>query len=362
MRKKITIEEFIERSDKVHNNKYDYSYIKYSDTNTKVDIVCKIHGTFNQSPISHMSGRGCPECGNNKKVTTEEFIERCSKLHNNKYDYSLTKYVNKHKPISIICPEHGIFESTPQSHFFKKVGCKECSGRVTNTEEFIKKSSYVHNNKYDYSLVEYSGSKKKVKIICPEHGEFEQIANYHLTGCGCITCGGKNEKTNKEFIELSKSIHSDLYDYSLIEYKNNRTRVKIICKKHGEFKQIPYSHTGGSGCPTCNMSKGEKEIKNYLDNNNIKHKREKKFNDCLSINNVNLKFDFYLPNHNICIEFDGEQHFNINEYFGGLEYYKRIKENDNIKNKYCKNKKIKLIRIPYYDFNKIQEILNKEIK
>jgi hypothetical protein len=362
MRKLVTKEEFIERSNKVHNYKYDYSEIEYVNTNIKVSIICNKHGHFNQTPMSHLSGRGCPECGNNKKVTNEEFIERCSLLHNNKYDYSLTEYKSKSKPIKIICPEHGVFESTPQSHFFKKVGCKKCKGRVYNTEDFIKKSKLIHNNKYDYSLVEYKNNKSVVKIICPEHGVFEQIANYHLSGCGCKICGGTNEKTSECFIELSKSIHGDLYDYSLVEYKNNREKVKIICKRHGIFEQIPYSHTGGSGCPSCYESKGEREVKKYLDSNNIVYESQKKFDNCLSINYINLRFDFYLPEKNICIEYDGEQHFRVHEYFGGEEGYKTLKQNDNLKNKFCLKNNIKLIRIPYYDFNKISDILDNEIK
>lgn len=362
MRKLVTKVEFIERSNKVHNYKYDYSEIEYINTNIKVKIFCKTHGYYNQTPISHLSGRGCPECGNNKKVTNQDFIERCSVLHNNKYDYSLTEYKGKSKPIKIICPVHGIFQSTPQSHFFKKVGCKECKGRVYNTEDFIKKSKLIHNNKYDYSLVNYIGSKKKIKIICPEHGIFDQLANYHLSGFGCISCGGKEDKTSEDFIELSKSIHGDLYDYSLVEYKNNRTKVKIICRKHKVFEQLPYSHTGGSGCPSCYESKGEKEVKNYLDNNNIIYESQKRFDDCFSVRYVNLRFDFYLPDFNICIEYDGKQHFQINEYFGGEEGYKIIKQNDDIKNNYCLKNNIKLIRIPYYNFNKVSEILDNEIK
>jgi hypothetical protein len=357
MRNLVTKEEFIERSNELHINKYDYSHIDYINTSIKVSIFCNTHGYFNQTPMSHLSGRGCPECGNNKKVTNEEFIERCSLLHNKKYDYSLTKYISKSKPVKIICPEHGVFESTPQSHFFKKVGCRKCKGRVYNTEDFIKKSTLIHNNKYDYSLVKYIKNKNKVKIICTEHGVFEQVANYHLSGFGCISCGGKEEMTREEFIEISKSIHGDLYNYSLVEYKNNKTKVKIICRKHGVFEQLPYSHKGGSGCSSCFESKGEKEVKRYLNNNNIKYESQKRFDDCLSIRYVNLRFDFYLPEKNVCIEYDGEQHFHINEYFGGEEGYKTTKQNDEIKNNYCFKNNIKLIRIPYYNFDKMSEIL-----
>jgi hypothetical protein len=109
-------------------------------------------------------------------------------------------------------------------------------------------------------------------------------------------------------------------------------------------------------------SKGEKEVKNYLDNNDIIYESQKIFDDCFSVRYVNLRFDFYLPDFNICIEYDGKQHFHINEYFGGEEGYKIIKQNDDIKNNYCLKNNIKLIRIPYYNFNRVSEILDNEIK
>ena len=123
MRNKLTIEEFINKSNLIHKNKYDYSLIEYKDSKSKISIICKRHGVFNQTPNSHMSGKGCPECGNNQKVSNNDFIKRCSLLHKNKYDYSLTNYISKNRPVKIICKEHGVFELTPQSHFFKRVGC-----------------------------------------------------------------------------------------------------------------------------------------------------------------------------------------------------------------------------------------------
>jgi len=265
MRNKLTIEEFINKSNLIHKNKYDYSLIEYKDSKSKISIICKRHGVFNQTPNSHMSGKGCPECGNNQKVSNNDFIKRCSLLHKNKYDYSLTNYISKNRPVKIICKEHGVFELTPQSHFFKRVGCKLCKGRVKTTDDFIKKSNLIHNYKYDYSLSYYTGNKNKVKIICKEHGIFEQVANYHLSGGGCSICGGKNPKTTNDFLDNSILIHNNKYDYSLVDYKNNKTKVKIICKEHGIFEQVPYSHINGSGCPSCNESKGEKEIKIFLD-------------------------------------------------------------------------------------------------
>lgn len=122
-----------------------------------------------------------------RKLTTEEFIQKAQKIHGTKYDYSLVEYKKAHGRVKIICPEHGEFKQRSNNHLNGK-GCPKC-GQYSTKEEFIKKSDKIHNNKYDYSFVEYKDSKSLVKIICPEHGEFEQIPNSHLKGSGCKKCG-----------------------------------------------------------------------------------------------------------------------------------------------------------------------------
>lgn len=153
-------------------------------------------------------------------------------------------------------------------------------------------------------------------------------------------------KTTDQFIDDSVIIHGNKYDYSLVEYKNISIKVKIICKEHGIFEQTPSKHINSKqGCPFCNESKGENEIKMFLQNNNILFERQKTFNNCKNIKK--LKFDFYLPKYNTCIEYDGEQHFNSIKYFGGDYRLKYIKINDRIKDKFCIENNIKLIRISY---------------
>ena len=119
------------------------------------------------------------------------------------------------------------------------------------TEQFIERAKSVHGNKYDYSKVEYIDSKTKVCIICPKHGEFWQIPFGHLNGANCPECNSKKKQTQEEIIDRFKQIHKDRYDYSKVKYKNILTDVCIICHKHGEFWQTPHSHLKGSGCPKC---------------------------------------------------------------------------------------------------------------
>jgi len=120
----------------------------------------------------------------------------------------------------------------------------------------------------------------------------------------------KKNRLNKDlFIERSKKINNDKYDYSLVEYVKSHNKVKIICPKHGVFEQPPYVHLNGCGCSKCQISKGEEKIQEYLKYNNIEYLNQKSFNDCRY--KQLLKFDFYIPKYNMCIEYDGEQYFEI---------------------------------------------------
>ena len=216
----------------------------------------------------------------------------------------------------------------------------------------------MHGKKFDYSKVKYINSTTEVEIICREHGSFFQIPSGHLSGQQCPSCSGVKQKTTLEFISESKVIHNNLYDYSKVEYINNRTKVIIICLKHGEFEQSPKSHLRGHGCPKCNISKGELKVKELLENYNIKYIREYKFEDCVSIGGRKLPFDFYIKDMNLLIEYDGRQHFE--DVFGVVSFI-NLKQNDNIKDKYCELNNIELLRIKYDDensgFDKLKELI-----
>ena len=536
--------DFIKKSKKIHNNKYDYSEVVYIKSSIKVKIICPEHGIFEQKPNNHLNDKGCYYCGreitdNYCRSNNEEFINKSIKIHNDKYDYSKVDYYNWKTKVKIICPEHGVFEQTPNRHLGGN-GCKQCKININNknkhlvsppknkpskpnlpkiknnipkkadniqpkikpnlykikekdiinnftkkfkgytidiisykgsesklkmvhekcgnsfnlrygdiyyknhicdkchrSENFILKSKIKHNNYYDYSLVDYINSKTDVSIICPKHGEFIQKPLHHVRGSGCFLCSldkrskipwfgflnrlqnkfdkkweyscddwkgvskskinvycelhgkvpikstnllklitpclkcskissksGKDKRSDKEWDDIRKEkivelkkIHNNKYDYSKLVFRGAEYKVKIICPKHGEFKQLFRSHYyDENGCPICNNSKGENAIHRFLNEKNIKFESQKKFKII-----GRKSFDFYLPSYNTCIEYDGKQHFEPIEYFGGGKYFKRQKKSDNIKNKFCNDNNIKLIRIPYWEYDNIEYILDKKI-
>lgn len=223
--------------------------------------------------------------------------------------------------------------------------------RKLTTERFIERSKLIHDGRYNYSKVEYINARTNVCIICPIHGEFWQKPTHHLYSesdcplCGKINMSNKQRKTLDVFINSANLIHGNEYDYSNVIYINRHTEVYIICPIHGGFKQTPKYHLEGNGCPACRASKGEKMVKRWLMEHNINHVSEYKFDDCRNINP--LPFDFYLPELNVCIEYDGIQHFESIEHFGGIAGLKSTQKHDNIKNKYCIHNNIQLIRIRY---------------
>ena len=224
-------------------------------------------------------------------------------------------------------------------------------------QEFIDKAKFIHNNKFDYSLVEYTNNKNKIKIICPEHGIFEQEGCSHLKGNGCKKCFGRG-LTNEEYINKVKKIHNNKYDYSQTDYKGVFKKIKIICPEHGIFEQMSDKHLKGNGCPICRNSKGEKEIMKYFIENGVSFIHQKKFKECKDIKE--LPFDFYLPDINTCIEYDGRQHFEVIDRWGGLLGLIDQQKKDKIKTEYCETNNIKLFRISYKDNikNKLNEIIN----
>lgn len=297
------------------------------------------------------------------RKTNEQFIQECKQLHGELYDYKLVDYKSNKTKVKIICKSHGCFEKTPKCHIQLKQGCPKCSRESRKIirypfEEFIKIAKEKYKNFYEYEEFEYYSKSKLIKVICPNHGEYKIAYNNHLKykckRCYYENIGSNLKKTKEQFIKESIEIHGNMYDYSLVDYKNSRGKVKIICKIcNNEFFQTASNHLSGSGCNFCVKSKGEKLIEKYLLDNNIKYQTQFMFSDCRNVNP--LKFDFYLEDLKLCIEFDGVQHYDETSIYWSED----VKRNDIIKNDYCKINSINLLRIPYYRIKNIDSFLNK---
>lgn len=418
-----TQEEFIEKAKQVHGNKYDYSKVVYIKSKIKVEIICPVHGSFSQPPAMHLTGQGCPICStdsriNKLKLTTEEFIVQAKLVHGDRYDYSKTVYESMKFKVEIICKEHGSFFQLAKDHK-NGAGCQICAAKLrvlstrSNTEDFINKAKEIHNDKYDYSKVEYINRQTKVTITCPEHGNFEQQPNAHLSGQGCPLCGGRVQLTTKKFIENAKRVHGDRYDYSQtnyikaiepvaiicrehgifyqqpnnhtsgagcpkcitrfmdtdefikraraihgdkyeydkVKFVNSKDKVTITCRKHGDFIQIASDHIRGYNCPKCNYSKGEETISKILTKYNIEYIPQYKIPEV----EYRYRYDFYLPKYRLLIEFHGEQHYRPIDWFGGEEGFKDLQFRDKVKKTLAKLASYKFLEIKYTYLNKLSE-------
>lgn len=193
-----------------------------------------------------------------KKVTTEDFITRAKAVHGDRYNYSSVVYRSTHDKVEVICPVHGVFQVTPSNHL-KGRGCPKCSF-TRSTEDFIRNARKVFGNRYDYSKAIFKSAHDYITIICPEHGEFQIRAGNHIQGHGCAKCSKNKRYSTESFIEAAKKVHGSFYDYSEVDYVNAKTKVRIICPKHGAFEQIPSNHLKGIRCPRCGGEIGGQKI------------------------------------------------------------------------------------------------------
>lgn len=287
---KSTNYKFIIKAKKIHDNKYDYSKVVYVDAKIKVCVTCPKHGDFYQLPSKHLTGNTCPKCADeirniNNTKTNDEFIEESKIIHKNMYCYDKVKYINAKTNICIICKKHGEFLCTPNNHLRGK-GCPKCVGKNKITEEWIVEAKLIHGNKYNYYKVDYKKCNAKVCISCFEHGDFWQVAQYHLSG---------------------------------------------------------------NGCPACKQSKLEKDVSSILDKLNVKYERQYKplF---LKNGKGQQTLDFHLPDYNIAIECQGVQHFKPIDFAGkGKKWMNQLfeenKKRDDRKLKKCFVNNIKMIYV-----------------
>lgn len=305
MRRKITKEEFITKAVTQHGSKYNYDYVEFKKGTNKVVIICNTcHQAFEQDIYLHMLGNNCPFCAQHlrglcHKKTADDFILEAQKIHNNTYGYSKTFYKGYYVPVVITCKIHGDFLQKPSCHLMGS-GCQKC---------------YQEKNTYNQDL----------------------------------------------FIEKAQRVHQHIYDYSKVVYKGAHKSVEIVCKKHGSFWQVATTHLSGCGCPHCNASKGELRIERFLKRKKLFYSKQYRFKGCKS--RYTLPFDFAIFENEektklkCLIEFDGLHHFEAFDKFkmSSLDL-KKVQERDKIKDNFCLENSIILIRIKYDD--KVEQVLD----
>jgi len=375
-------EEVIKLCKEIHGDKYDYSITEGVQNKLgKIKYICPVHGVREQILHNHLQGKGCLECANIKykphnKFTNDSFLEKASKKHNLN-DYDWTDFdVNKRDEngkVEFCCKKHGKYWDWP-SNFIQGHGCHTCHGREKNDEEVREELSKLHPE-LDFSQTKYSerGKNQKIKVICPKHG-VQYISYYNLiNGQGCYYCGRektaiKKTITNEEFIKRAKNIFGDEYTYEHLDTYNRDEdgKVTITCKKHGDFKTLPTNFFKGVGCPICSESSLEREMRTFLEENNINYEYQcsKKRFKWLE----KQKLDFYLPDYNVAIECQGGQHFKPVDKFDGengfaktilLDLTKKVKcRKNNLPLFYYSNEKYDF---PYEVYTNKERLLN-EIK
>lgn len=365
MSKKISKEELFERFKKRHGDKFKYSLVIGDfDKSSVLNIICPIHGVFQQSADAHTK-YGCVACTGRKKNTQTEIIEQFKKIHGDLYDYSKTVYVNDNTKIEIICEKHGSFFQAPSGHKRQKHGCPKCSHEKIGkrckmaNDVFIEKCKKHHGNEYDLSLVNYQNGSNKIEIICKVHGNILVNARSLMTGHGCPKCGtnvraDKCRLTKDEFIIRAVKEHGNFYNYDKIDYNGRGSTIEIICPFHGKFKQKAGDHLDGCGCKKCKTTRGERKIMNFLDRFNINYVYQYKIGKYKGTKHV---FDFYLPNNKTIIEFNGAQHYYPIYNWNGDLGFENVKSQDKKKEEFCKERNIKLVVIPYTELKKIDNIL-----
>lgn len=264
--------------------------------------------------------------------------------------------------ITIKCSEGHIIEMK-WDNFKQGKGCKHCSNNVKYDYKDVKE--YIESFGYKLLSEKYENAHTKVLVKCsnPKHNAYEvTFSMFKNQNCRCEKCmREKNSEKRKHTYEFVKEM-IEFYGYKLLSanYVNCKQLLELECPNGHRFKMtFKKFYNMGHRCILCTSSKGEREISRLLNIYKIENISQYKFEDCKF--KSCLPFDFYLPKYNVCIEFDGEQHYEIFEYFGGFDKFVDTKIRDTIKNEYCKDKGIKLIRIPYWDYDNIETILKYEL-
>lgn len=340
----------------------------YAGATTKIEHHCLIHDVYwDIRPHDAIRGCGCFKCrgekiANSERKTHEQYVLELIAINSD--IVVVDEYIDGQTPILHHCMRHDTDWMAAPHNVLQGKGCPSCKGEKISSKKSKSHEQYVEELKIVNPNVivigEYVNTKTKIKHRCLVHNiDWDVSPDCALQGGGCIECWKEklhlfHARTHEEYVAELRIVNSNII--AVEQYINANTPILHRCLVDGnEWCATPSSIIyGGCGCPKCNESNGERCVRIWLENNDFKYIRQKAFKDCCD-KHV-LPFDFYLPDYNTIIEYDGKQHYEPIEYFGGQKTFEYTQKHDRIKNEYCKNHNIKLLRIPYY--KNVEEELN----
>lgn len=360
----LTQEEFIERV-KISN---PFIEVIGNYINNKTKILCKCHlcnYEWSANPTNILNGCGCFNCKKRKisesKTVTFEDFEQKAELKSKHLKINKDEYINMTTKVTCLCEICNYQWAVFPYSLCDGTSCPKCAGVLRKThDEFISEIN-VKNPNIEI-LDKYINNNTLIKCRCKIDGyEWNACPTNLLRGSGCYVCGVRQKcKSHTDFVNEVKNINNSVKIIG--KYINSKTRIKSHCQICGHiWNPLPDSLLRGSGCPKCNFSRGENYIYNFLNLHEILFEPQKRFEGLVGINNGQLSYDFYLPKYSALIEYQGEQHYRSIDYYGGDEHLEKQIEHDTRKREYAEQNNIKLIEIPYWDFDNIEQILSKEL-
>lgn len=289
---------FISKAQTIHNNLYDYSKVEYVNSQTKVIVICKIHGEFTVKPNNHTVNKSkCPKCNKFNGFGQEYFIKKAQELHP-ALSFQKSIYVNDRTKIVVECAKHGEYTTTPRC-IMGGHGCRKCRTTALGFDLFVSRAREIFKDKYNYDKVIYVNNTTKIIVTCPLHGDFDTTPAYILDGHGCTKCAVQGKIfTTDQFVEKSQTIHDGSYDYSDTTYVRSIDKVEILCRRcDRKFKQLPGNHLSGCGCPFCGSSCIQCDFYDFVGDYNPE------FNNRTVI--APYEIDCYIPHLKLGIEYNG---------------------------------------------------------
>ncbi len=382
----VTFQEFVERARKVHGNNCEYFEDEFVKMSVNTKMWCNIHKLyFWQRPDSHANGKGtigCPECvkikaqsGNQRKLqkNKETFFKEAPIIHQDKYEYFEENYKDRATHMQIWCKKcQKFFPQSPECHL-RGQGCPSCGSTRSNQlrfdlakKNFFAKMFTMHEKDYIFDKFEYKGANIDGKLWCVSCNKYIWMSpSSLLSGQNCYDCSLKRvakEKRNrygKVFKPKYYQKYPNGYDLSQFIYLGSDVKGIAICEKHGEFLITPSDLLRGYNCPDCSKSKGEIQLKIILHSLGIKFIEQAPLN---RTKGYNYRFDFYLPDYDLYIEYQGIQHYEPVKFFGGWKGFFSQYMKDQYKRDWCERNKHNLLEIKYTNFDKMKSIIKRKLK